>query len=85
MAVERIVVASDRSDTASRAVAWAAEMARNYGAQLTIVQAFVPGPPPPGAETDLAVYAEAHGGPGTRAQRHDTCWRPGTRTRPSTC
>jgi len=68
MAVERIVVASDRSDTASRAVAWAAEMARNYGAQLTIVQAFVPGPPPPGAETDLAVYAEAHGGPGTRAR-----------------
>jgi hypothetical protein len=39
-------VATDRSQTATRAVAWAAEMARNYGAQLIVVQAFVPGPPP---------------------------------------
>ena len=46
LVIERIVVASDRSETASRAVAWAAEMARRYGAQLTIVQAFVPGPAP---------------------------------------
>ena len=68
MAVERIVVASDRSDTASRAVAWAAEMARNYGAQLIVVQAFVPGPPPPGAETDLAVHAEEMGGPGSKGR-----------------
>ena len=63
--IERIVVASDRSDTAPRAVAWAAEMARRYEAQLTIVQAFVPGPPPDGAETELAVYAEQIAGPGT--------------------
>ena len=68
MLVERIVVASDRSETASRAVAWAAEMAQNYGAELTIVQAFVPGPPPPGAETDLAVYAEQMAGPGAKAR-----------------
>ncbi len=66
--IERIVVASDRSDTASRAVAWAAEMARRYEAQLTIVQAFVPGPPPNGAETELAVYAEQVAGSGTRAR-----------------
>lgn len=66
--IERIVVASDRTDTASRAVAWAAEMARRYEAQLTIVQAFVPGPPPGGAETELAVYAEQVAGPGTRAR-----------------
>ena len=66
--IERIVVASDRSDTASRAVAWAAEMARRYEAQLTIVQAFVPGPAPNGAETELAVYAEQIAGPGTRAR-----------------
>ena len=66
--IERIVVASDRSATASRAVAWAVEMARRYEAQLTIVQAFVPGPAPASAETDLAVYAEQHGGPGTRAR-----------------
>jgi nucleotide-binding universal stress UspA family protein len=68
VAIERIVVASDRSETAGRAVAWAAEMARRYGAQLTVVQAFVPGPVPDGAETDLAVHAEAAGGPGTRAR-----------------
>jgi nucleotide-binding universal stress UspA family protein len=66
--IERIVVASDRSDTASRAVAWAAEMARRYEARLTIVEAFVPGPPPDGAETDLAVYAERVAGPGTRSR-----------------
>jgi nucleotide-binding universal stress UspA family protein len=66
--IERIVVASDCSETASRAVAWAAEMARRYEAGLTVVQAFVPGPAPPGAETDLAVYAERHGGPGTRVR-----------------
>ena len=68
MAVERIAVASDTSETASRAVAWAAEMARNYGAQLIVIQAFVPGPPPAGAETDLAVYAEELCGPGTLAR-----------------
>ena len=68
MAVERIVVASDRSETAGRAVAWAAEMARRFDAQLTVVQVYVPGPPPAGAETDLAVYAEEAGGPGTRAR-----------------
>ena len=66
--IERIVVASDRSETASRAVAWAAEMARRYEAQLTIVQVFVPGPPPDGAETELAVHAEQIAGPGTKAR-----------------
>ena len=43
-------------------------MARRYGAQLTIVQAFVPGPAPNGAETEPAVYAEQIAGPGTRAR-----------------
>jgi ubiquinone biosynthesis protein len=68
MPVERVVVASDRSETARRAVEWAAEMARRYEAQLTVVQAFVPGPVPAEAETDLAAYAEAVAGPGTRAR-----------------
>ena len=66
--IERVVVASDRSDTASYAVSWAAELARRYDASLTVVQAFVPGPPPTGAETDLAVYAEQVAGRGTRAR-----------------
>lgn len=68
MPIERVVVASDRSETATRAVAWAAEMAQRYEAELTVVQVFVPGPPPPGAETELAVYAEKVAGPGTRAR-----------------
>ena len=66
--IERIVVASDRTETASHAVSWAAELARRFDATLTVVQAFVPGPPPDGAETDLAAYAEQMGGHGTRAR-----------------
>jgi ubiquinone biosynthesis protein len=65
MALERVVVASDQSETASRAVAWAADMARRYEATLTIVQAYVPGPPPEDAEAALAAYAEEIAGPGT--------------------
>jgi ubiquinone biosynthesis protein len=68
MAIERIVVASDRSETASRAVAWAVEMARRYEAQLTVVQVYVPGPPPADAESVLAAYAEELAGPGTRTR-----------------
>jgi ubiquinone biosynthesis protein len=34
----RIVVASDRSETATRAVQWAAEMASRYAAELVVVQ-----------------------------------------------
>jgi nucleotide-binding universal stress UspA family protein len=56
--IERVVVASDQSETAAYAVTWAAELARRFDATLIVVQAFVPGPPPEGAETDLAVYAE---------------------------
>jgi len=66
--IERVVVASDRSETASHAVSWAAELARRFEASLTVVQVFVPGPPPADAETDLAVYAGEVAGPGTRAR-----------------
>jgi ubiquinone biosynthesis protein len=66
--IKRVVVASDRSETASQAVAWASELARRFDARLTVVQAFAPGPPPAGAETDLAVYAEQTCGRGTRAR-----------------
>jgi ubiquinone biosynthesis protein len=65
MAIERIVVASDRSETATRAVAWAAEMARRYEARLTVVQVYVPGPPPADAESLLTAYVEEVVGPGT--------------------
>jgi nucleotide-binding universal stress UspA family protein len=66
--IERVVVASDQSETAAYAVTWAAELARRFDATLIVVQAFVPGPPPEGAETDLAVYAEQVAGRGTRAR-----------------
>ena len=35
-------MATDRSDTASKAVDWAANMARNYGAELVVLQVIVP-------------------------------------------
>jgi len=66
--IERVIVASDRSETASYAVTWAAELARRFEASLTVVQVYVPGPPPAGAETDLAVYAEQVAGRGTHAR-----------------
>src|SRR2546426_9701825 len=36
--VGRILVATDRSQTATHAVAWAAEMAERYGAELVLLQ-----------------------------------------------
>jgi ubiquinone biosynthesis protein len=35
---ERILVGTDRSETATRAVKWAAEMARRYEAKLVVVE-----------------------------------------------
>jgi ubiquinone biosynthesis protein len=40
--MERILVATDRSDTATRAVAWAAEMSGRYGAELLVLQVVPP-------------------------------------------
>jgi predicted unusual protein kinase regulating ubiquinone biosynthesis (AarF/ABC1/UbiB family)/nucleotide-binding universal stress UspA family protein len=40
--VNRILVATDRSDTASRAVDWAANMARNFEAELLLLQVILP-------------------------------------------
>src|SRR5213594_2117756 len=41
-AVGRVMVATDRSETADRAVGWAAAMAERYGAELFVVQVVVP-------------------------------------------
>ena len=38
MKTERILVGTDRSETATRAVKWAAEMARRYEAKLVVVE-----------------------------------------------
>ena len=43
--VKRVMVGTDRSQTAERAVAWAAAFADRYGADLHIVQVILPGSP----------------------------------------
>ena len=74
--VSRILVATDRSETASRAVAWAAEMASRYEAELFVLQVIVPGMDPGPQESaqvsyamkDLELYAEQLAGPRGRAR-----------------
>ena len=39
MKIERILVGTDRSETATRAVKWALDMARRYEAELIVLQA----------------------------------------------
>jgi ubiquinone biosynthesis protein len=43
--VGRVMVATDRSETADRAVGWAATLADRYGAELYVVQVVVPASP----------------------------------------
>ena len=40
--IQRILVATDRSDTATKAVEWAAEMSGRYGADLLVLQVIAP-------------------------------------------
>jgi ubiquinone biosynthesis protein len=40
--IQRILVATDRSDTATRAVTWAAEMSGKYAAELLVLQVVAP-------------------------------------------
>jgi ubiquinone biosynthesis protein len=40
--IQRVLVATDRSDTASRAVQWAAEMSDRYAADLLVLQVIAP-------------------------------------------
>jgi nucleotide-binding universal stress UspA family protein len=39
MKIDRILVGTDRSETATRAVRWAADMAKRYDAELIVLQA----------------------------------------------
>ena len=43
--VQRVMVGTDRSETAERAVRWAAAFAERYGAELHVVQVIVPRAP----------------------------------------
>ena len=65
-ALSRVLVATDRSETAARAVAWAAELARRFEAELFVLQVIVPGLEPGPQEAaqfsyavkDLELYAQ---------------------------
>jgi ubiquinone biosynthesis protein len=59
--VRRVLTATDRSATADHAVEWAAEMARRYEAELTIVQVIAADDP--GAARGLGELAHAVGNP----------------------
>jgi ubiquinone biosynthesis protein len=54
--VARVLVATDRSETAHRAVEWAAEMADRYGAELIVLRVMLNGHTEE-LEADLADYA----------------------------
>ncbi len=43
--IDRVMVGTDRSETAERAVQWAAAFAENFGAELHVVQVVIPGHP----------------------------------------
>jgi nucleotide-binding universal stress UspA family protein len=57
-AVRRVLVATDRSETADHAVAWAAELTERYGAELVLLQVIVP-ESPPGTEAGQAEATRA--------------------------
>ena len=65
--VRRVLVATDRSETAQHAEAWAAEMAERYGAELLLLRVAVGGPPPAGTEDELAAHARELAGERGRA------------------
>jgi ubiquinone biosynthesis protein len=58
--VSRVLVATDRSETAHRAVEWAAEMAERYEAELVLVRVAPEGDTAE-LERDLAEYARSFG------------------------
>jgi nucleotide-binding universal stress UspA family protein len=58
--VARVLVATDRSETAHRAVEWAAEMAERYDAELVVLRVTLDGDVDE-LERDLAEYVEGFG------------------------
>ena len=66
--VRRVLVATDRSETAEYAVAWAAELAERYEAELVLVQIVIPpGEADPAVTADLATHAKNLAGDRGRA------------------
>ncbi len=62
----KILAATDRSETAERAVAWAADMARRYEAELVVLQVFVPDDAARSAEERAETEAAQDGNVRTR-------------------
>jgi ubiquinone biosynthesis protein len=58
--VARVLVATDRSETAHRAVEWAAEMAARYDAELVVLRVTLDGDPE-ALEPDLVEYGSSLG------------------------
>ena len=66
--VRRVLVGTDRSETAEHAVRWAAEMAGRYEAELVLVQVVVPpAMPSQGMADDLLRHAQELAGERGRA------------------
>ena len=59
--VRRILAATDRSSSADRAVAWAAEMATRYEAELVVLQVLLDADGFEGVDDALGRYAETIG------------------------
>ena len=65
--VRRILVGTDRSETATRAVRWAAQMAERYAAELIVCQSVRDGMDKAKTQRELAEYAAEIAGPDARA------------------
>lgn len=64
--IRRILVGTDRSETATRAVRWAAQMAERYGAELVVTQTVLEGMDKSATKRDLAEYTAKLVGPSVR-------------------
>jgi ubiquinone biosynthesis protein len=65
--VRRILVGTDRSETATRAVRWAAQMAELYEAELVVCQSVRDGMDKVATQRELAEYVSDVVGPAARA------------------
>jgi ubiquinone biosynthesis protein len=64
--VRKILVGTDRSETATRAVRWAAEMAERYDAELVVCQSVRDGMDKATTQRELTEYAAEVAGPRAR-------------------
>ena len=65
--VRKILVGTDRSETATRAVRWAAHMAELYGAELLVTQSVRDGQEKVATQRELEQYTAEVVGPDARA------------------